>query len=464
MLAKKSNCVEQQYESSLIGRNETENNVNRGRALEKATREALSRLSVGFTDSSRIYNWGKGKSVPDFILGNGYLIECKNWNNHHFVNHLKTFNEIYMRWTTFLDLKPILVISNPNWNNQEKTREKAWLLSMGWIVIELGYLVTYDNFSKAVSNIARELMLIFSGYVSLKTNTCPSSFIVHSRPLKNLLEREEEKVRTESEHVESSNLRDSEYSSGTLTTHESPYQRDSDAHIFSPYDLSSELREEHDNYMEEYRKYLMKICKYTKEIVFRYTELTVGNGYKLSPEKAYRIIQTEIEREQEPLPTATELIERRAVWEFRARYNIYRASPKVFEEMFPWEDEPHFPPELGSEILVCPRCHSRDLGLLKSGALIPMEFLSEEEQNIRRATKKMGYDKRYKGYYKCKTCENLLKKDELITYICLVSKGEWYYDLLNPKKMRKLERQGMKKEEELEETEEYESYEGEESS
>lgn len=72
--------------------------------------------------------------------------------------------------------------------------------------------------------------------------------------------------------------------------------------FLAPYDLSVKTKEKHDNYMKKYRKYLQRICEfsysfesvYAKGIVSEYVELTVHNGYKLSPQKAYELVKQQV--------------------------------------------------------------------------------------------------------------------------------------------------------------------------
>ena len=140
------NKKEQTFKYSL-GLTKRQNNVLKGRVLEKATKQALDKIGA-YLDYSREYN--DNKDTPDFILDNSYVIECKNWNcEKYYINHVKAYNEIYLRRISYPDLKPLLIISNPKWIQ----KEKDWLLRLGWKIIELGYDVTYENMGRAISDI-----------------------------------------------------------------------------------------------------------------------------------------------------------------------------------------------------------------------------------------------------------------------------------------------------------------------
>lgn len=75
-----------------------------------------------------------------------------------------------------------------------------------------------------------------------------------------------------------------------------------EVNFLAPYDLSVKTKEKHDNYLKKYRKHLKRICEfsynfesvYAKRIVSEYVDLTVHNGCKLSPQKAYELVKQQV--------------------------------------------------------------------------------------------------------------------------------------------------------------------------
>lgn len=141
-------------------------NVKKGRRLEKATRQALDKIGVSYLDYSEEYNGNK--ATPDFIFDDKYLVECKNWNCEKYnINHDKAYNEIYLRRISYPNLKPLLIISKPNWIH----KEKEWLLHLGWNIIELGYEVTDKNIKRAIFDIITAIRLIPEYVINYNYNT-----------------------------------------------------------------------------------------------------------------------------------------------------------------------------------------------------------------------------------------------------------------------------------------------------
>jgi len=176
---KEGNIMEDNKSIVSILNKGLDNNLSKGEILEYATLEALERLQLSYNDFTEIYNFHSpyNKHVPDYIAKN-YVIECKNWNClKYFVTPNKGYTEIFKRFSNFLHLNKILIISNPKWIK----RVKIWLLSLGVKILELGYFVTWDNVDRAINDIVSFFKILF-GYVNTSyVNTSYSLNTSYSR-------------------------------------------------------------------------------------------------------------------------------------------------------------------------------------------------------------------------------------------------------------------------------------------
>lgn len=151
------------------------NNVEKGRFLEDPTRDALERMACPFLDFSHVYNFlGSEKCVPEFVTPQ-HLVEAKNWNcKKYYIGMNKAVHEINERAINFPHKQKILIISKPKW----RKGIKEYLLSCGWTIIELGYVVMKRNQSKARSDIMRALRPLL-GYVHRNSSSCRSCCYVY---------------------------------------------------------------------------------------------------------------------------------------------------------------------------------------------------------------------------------------------------------------------------------------------
>jgi hypothetical protein len=140
------------YGEEIENENETEESkVQRSKPLEDAIRWycIISKFQYGiqYLDLSNIRNFKnrKGQREVDFVIEDIAAIEAKNWDCIHrkySVSMSKINGEIMPRFKKYPNIpKKILIISDPIW----PPGTKEYLKKEGIDIIELGFMVTYDE-------------------------------------------------------------------------------------------------------------------------------------------------------------------------------------------------------------------------------------------------------------------------------------------------------------------------------
>ena len=135
-------------------------NEEKAKPLEKAIRIYLGNIELYYgivsQDLTRIRNFKrhKGERVPDFLVFEHAVIEAKNWDNTYVISQTNVKEAVLDRFAKYAeDLKRILIIANPNWGEGVK----EYLIKNRVQIIELGFVVTSDNWVDACERIETEL-------------------------------------------------------------------------------------------------------------------------------------------------------------------------------------------------------------------------------------------------------------------------------------------------------------------
>jgi hypothetical protein len=154
--------------------NNLERMVNKGKPLEFALRKTLKKVHVSFEDFTEIFNFlADRKCVPDFTTLSD-LIEAKDWDCEHWKRKSIGIGiakkEIDERSINFPDLHRILVITKPKWD----PGVKEYLIQKGWTIIDLNFVVTWQNVKTAISKLRQLLrpLLRLSLYHKLTNRSC----------------------------------------------------------------------------------------------------------------------------------------------------------------------------------------------------------------------------------------------------------------------------------------------------
>jgi hypothetical protein len=146
-----------QEDNDLLDCERIEDNLTKEGWLLNAIRSALDLIGIKYDPLYCFHSFKIGQHRADFGLYEKGKIEAKNWNCVYYsIGYNKVDEQILPRFHDSSDpncnLYPkICVISRPQWD----PRVRDYTLKKDVILIELGYFVTFDNYSQAVDDLCK---------------------------------------------------------------------------------------------------------------------------------------------------------------------------------------------------------------------------------------------------------------------------------------------------------------------